>query len=73
MSMEDILRKYFNCKSPFKMNETLSLSGERAYAKLIDLLGDIDELLGSNNFSNIIDELDKLAPSDDKNMSKFVD
>ncbi len=70
MNMEYILREYFGCEKPFNKNEKLSLSGERAYARLVSLLEDVDELLGVDNLSNIIDELDTLAPSDEKNMSK---
>lgn len=71
-SMEEILKEYFNCKRPFKKNGTLSLNGEKAYARLVSLLGDINDLVEIENFSSLIDELDEIAPSDEKNMSKVV-
>ena len=70
--LEYVLIKYFGCKRPFKINGTLSKNGENAYAKLVSLLADIDKLIDLN-FSSKIDELDSLAPSDEKNMSHFVD
>lgn len=72
LSLENVLIEYFNCKKPFKKNGTLSQSGEKAYARLVSLLADIDNLIDIN-FSSKIDELDELAPSDEENMSKFVD
>ena len=71
-SEEEILKDYFNCKRPFKKNGKLSKNGEKAYARLVSLLADIDNLIDIN-FSSKIDELDSLAPSDEKNMSHFVD
>lgn len=68
----DILQKYFGCQKPYKKNGTLSKDGERAYAKLVNLLSDIDELIDID-FSNKIDELDSLATSDEKNIAHFVD
>jgi len=72
-SMEEILQEYFGCKKPFKKNETLSISGEMAYARLIGLLQDIDDLLGTDYVAKNIDKLDEIAKSDEKNMSRFVD
>lgn len=95
MCMEQILEEYFGCKRPFKKNETLSKNGERAYARLIslledinllakrdynlngdvfDLLKDIDDLVGLKDMGHLSlpDRLDEIAPSDEKNMSKFV-
>ena len=69
--LEKILQKYFNCKRPFKKNGTLSDSGEMAYGKLVNLLYDIDNLIDTN-FTSKVDELDKLAPSDEKNISKII-
>ena len=66
--LEKVLQEYFNCKRPYKNNGTLSKEGEMAYAKLVDLLYKIDELIGINLN---IDELDKLAPSE--NSSKILD
>lgn len=66
--LEKVLQEYFNCKRPYNNNGTLSKEGEMAYAKLVNLLYKIDELIGINLN---IDELDKLAPSE--NSSKMLD
>ena len=58
-SEEEILKDYFNCKRPFKENGTLSKNGEKAYARLVSLLADIDNLIDIN-FSSKIDELDEI-------------
>ena len=71
-SEEEILRDYFNCERPFKKNNKLSKNGEKAYARLVSLLEDINNLIDIN-FSSKIDELDEIFESDEKNMSKFVD
>lgn len=71
-SEEEILKDYFNCKRPFKKNGKLSKNGEKAYARLVSLLDDIDNLIDIN-FSSKIDELDEIFESDEENMSKFVD
>lgn len=70
-SLESILQEYFNCKKPFKKNGKLSTNGESAYAKLVELLYDIDNLVDIN-VNRFIDDLDELAPSDENNMSKEI-
>ena len=72
MSLEEILQKYFNCKKPFNKNGNLSINGEIAYSKLVDLLYALDELV-EINASWVIDDLDKLATSNDNNVSKMLD
>lgn len=72
-SLEEILKEYFGCKRPYNKDETLSLYGESAYAKLVSLLQDIDNLLGTDYLSKYIDELDELAPSNDKRIGHFLD
>ena len=47
-SEEEILKDYFNCKRPFKKNGKLSKNGEKAYARLVSLLEDIDHLIDIN-------------------------
>lgn len=53
-------------------NGKLTINGEKAYEKLVNLLNDIDELIDIS-FNDKIDELDSFAPSDEKNMSHFLD
>ena len=40
--MEEILRKYFDCKVPFRKDGTLTTTGKNAVSKLISLLNDME-------------------------------
>ena len=70
VTLETILQDYFGCKKPFLKNPhydneelvavTMTEKGKEAYSKLIDLLEDLDEVVGIRA-NEIIDELDEIS------------
>lgn len=75
MCLDDILKEYCKCKKPFYKNpikvidgdtekiQYLSVSGEKAYARLIAMLYDIGELT-EVDVSEIVERLDDIADSE---------
>ena len=72
VTLASILTKYFGCKNPVlerpvpdDMNDFgkryLTRSGQRAYAKLISLLYDLETLIDLDDVSNAIEMLDEIA------------
>ena len=75
MSVEEILQKYFGCKNPMLKTrnltgyifdepcyEYLSKSGVKAYDRLLDLLYDLEMLLGESfDADRWVREIDKIV------------
>lgn len=75
ISLEDILKKYFSLKNNMFLKTPkaygsccgttdyryMTLNAESSYANLINLLTDINNLVGISNFNELIDSLDELT------------
>lgn len=66
MTLEDILQKYFGLKGNAflkypKDNEVMTVKGIHSYIALIEVLNAVNNLVGIDNFIDLIDRLDKLT------------
>lgn len=75
ISLEDILKKYFSLKNNMFLKipkaygsccgatdyRYMTLKAEESYANLVNLLEDINNLVGISNFNELIDSLDELT------------
>lgn len=74
VSLESILRKHFGCKRPFLKNPLkyttggienewyFTVSGEKAYEKLVSLIYDLDSLTeGEYKLYDLVEDLDLIA------------
>ncbi len=78
VDLEAILKKHFGCKSPFLKNPVavdqgiewkhyryISRNGDKAYAKLVELIYDLEKLLPDLIDSNeIVEQLDQIVDGD---------
>ena len=75
VDLETILKKHFGCKSPFLKNPIvvdqgkhyryISRNGDKAYAKLVELIYDLEKLLPDLIDSNeIVEQLDQIVDGD---------
>lgn len=78
VDLEAILKKHFGCKNPFLKNPVvvdqgiewkhyryISRNGDKAYAKLVELIYDLEKLLPDLIDSNeIVEQLDQIVDGD---------
>ena len=60
MSLEEILRIYFDCRKPFKTNGDFTKAGWNAYDKLTNSLSAVGALTGCE-IGRIVDKLDEIT------------
>ncbi|MCR5154852.1 MAG: hypothetical protein K6B75_08415 [Lachnospiraceae bacterium] len=58
-TLEEIFQIHFGCKKPFDKDGDLTVSGLKAYSKLLVLLDDLNSvgIVENNNYHDVIDEI----------------
>lgn len=62
-TLEDILQVCFDCKKPFDKNGNQTVTGVKAYEKLITAIYGLENIGIINDANNIIKQLDEIASS----------
>ena len=63
-TLEDILVECFDCKKPFNKKGKLTVSGVKAYEKLIDTVSGLEYVGVITSANNVIKQLDEIVSGD---------